>query len=142
MNIAPAWTRTVVGLLGLATLLFGSTCFIRPELLFGVDAFRTLARVPIGLLGAGAVGVGISALMAARSGEVLRLRATALPMFLASLLVPPVIGFNVGAFDQIGTSGFRTLAVVVAFSAFYASPLMAAMLVLNRIHKRQPSHHS
>jgi len=140
MNAAPTWTRTVVALLGFATLLFGTLCFVRSELLFGVDAFRTLARVPIGLLGAGTVGFGVSALMAAWSGDVLRLRATGLPMLLASILVPHVIGFNIGAFDQIGTSGFRALAVVVAFSAFYASPLLAAILVLKRIHKGLPSH--
>jgi len=139
MNTAPSWTRTVVALLGFATLVFGSICFIRSELFFGVDAFRTLARVPIGLLGAGTVGLGVSALMAACSGDVLRLRATGLPMLLASLLVPPVIGFNIGAFDQTGTSGFRALAVVVVFSAFFASPLLAAMLVLKRISRGLPS---
>jgi hypothetical protein len=133
MSIAPRWTRVVVGLLGLVTLVLATGCFVAPELLFGVDAFRTLTRVPIGLLGAGAVGVGVSALLAARSGELARLWATALPMLLASPLVPPVIGFNIGAFDQTGTSGFRTVTLVVAFSLLYASPLLAAMLVLRRI---------
>lgn len=136
MSLAPRWTRVVVGLLGLVTLVFGASCFIAPELLFGVDAFRTLTRVPVGLLGAGTVAVGASALVAARSGELARLWATALPMLLGSSLVPPVIGFNIGAFDQTGTSGFRTLALVVGFSLFYASPLLAAMLVLRRIRMR------
>jgi hypothetical protein len=133
MSPAPRWTRTVVALLGFATLGFGSLCFVRAELLFGVDAFRTLARVPIGLLGASTIGLGVCALMAASSGEVARLRATGLPILLASLLVPPVIGFNIGAFDQTGTSGFRTLAVVAVFSAFFAAPLLLVMLVLNRV---------
>jgi len=115
MNAAPTWTRTVVALLGFATLVFGSICFIRSELLFGVDAFRTLARVPIGLLGAGTVGLGVSALVAAGSGDVLRLRATGLPMLLASILVPHVIGFNIGALsvftDETPTSPGQVLSV-------------------------------
>jgi hypothetical protein len=138
MSVAPAWTRAVVGLLGLTTLAFGILCFLAADILFGLDAFRTLTRVPIGLLGACAVGVGASALIAARSGGVMRVRAAALPMLLAVPLVPPVIGFNIGAFDQTGTSGFRTLALVLAFSALYASPLVAVMLVLHRIHGRPP----
>lgn len=136
MNTAPRWTRTIVALLGLATVVFGVLCFTRSEVLFGVDAYRTLARVPIGLTGASAVGLGLSALMAAHSGDGAWLRAAGLPMLLASLLVPPVVGFNIGAFDQTGTSGLRSLAVVAAFSAFFASPLLAAMLALRR---RSPS---
>lgn len=136
MSPAPPWTRAIVAALGLATLVFGGLCFIRSDLLFGVDAFRTLARVPIGLLGATTIGLGVSALSGAWAGDLPRVRASGLPMLLASLFVPPVIGFNIGAFDQTGTSGFRTISLVVGFSLFCGSPLVAAMLVLNRLGTR------
>ena len=44
-------------------------------------------------------------------------------MFLAAALVPPVITYNIGAFDAISTSGVRALSLSVTFIAGVSLPL-------------------
>jgi hypothetical protein len=132
---APHWTRAIVGALGLTTLVFGALCFFASPLLFGVDAYRTLARVPIGLLGAAALGLGAAGLLVAVKGEPHGMRSLVIAMFVTAAFVPPVVGFNIGAFDRIDTSGAPTLTVVLAFVALVATPLHACLLVLNRLVK-------
>jgi hypothetical protein len=43
------------------------------------------------------------------------MRALTLAMFTTAALVPPVIGFNIGAFDRIDTSGVRTFTIILLF---------------------------
>jgi hypothetical protein len=130
---APRWVRWIVGAFGLATLTFGTLCFLDAPLLFGPDAYRTLARVPIGLLGAAASGLGVAALHACFRGDARAVRSIAIAMFTAAACVPPVVAFNIGAFDRIDTSGARTLSIVFGFVAFVATPLHACLLVLGRV---------
>lgn len=130
---APHWVCGIVGTLGLGTLTFGMLCFFAAPLLFGPDAYRTLARVPIGLLGAAASGFGVAALRAAFRNDPRDLRSLAIAMFTAAALVPPVVAFNIGAFDRIDTSGARTLLIVLGFVAFVTTPLHACLLVLKRV---------
>jgi NAD(P)-dependent dehydrogenase (short-subunit alcohol dehydrogenase family) len=113
-------------------LLFSVLCFVAPERLFGVDAYRTLTGVPIALLGAVTFGLAVSALVAARRGNIHVMRSTAMNMFLAAALVPPVITYNIGAFDAISTSGVGALSLSVTFIAGVSLPLLLSLLVLNR----------
>jgi hypothetical protein len=61
----PGWIRVTIGLIGAAGLALSATCFLAADVIFGADAFRTLARVPIGLLGAMCFGLGTMAIVAA-----------------------------------------------------------------------------
>jgi hypothetical protein len=130
---APKWIRLTIATVGAGTLLFSVLCFVAPERLFGVDAYRTLTGVPIALLGAVTFGLSASALVAARRGNIHVMRSTAMNMFLAAALVPPVITYNIGAFDAIATSGVRALSLSVTFIAGISLPLLLTLLVLNRL---------
>ena len=130
---APKWIRFTIATVGAATLLFSVLCFVAPERLFGVDAYRTLTGVPIALLGAVTFGLAASALVAARRGNIHVMRSSAMNMFLAAALVPPVITYNIGAFDAIATSGVRALSLSVTFIAGISLPLLLTLLVLNRL---------
>ena len=130
---APKWIRFTIATVGAGTLLFSVLCFVAPERLFGVDAYRTLTGVPIALLGAVTFGLSASALVAARRGNIHVMRSTAMNMFLAAALVPPVITYNIGAFDAISTSGVRALSLSVTFIAGISLPLLLTLLVLNRL---------
>ena len=130
---APKWIRFTIATMGAWTLLFSVLCFVAPERLFGVDAYRTLTGVPIALLGAVTFGLAASALVAARRGNIHVMRSTAMNMFLAAALVPPVIAYNIGAFDAISTSGVWALSLSVTFIAGVSLPLLLSLLVLNRL---------
>jgi MFS family permease len=135
VNGVPRWTRAIVGVLALATVAFGAMCFLAAPTLFGADAYRTLARVPIGLLGAAATGLGTAALFTSIKGDARGMRSLVIAMFVAAAFVPSVVGFNIGAFDRIDTAGMRTLSLVLAFVVSVAMPLHACLLVLNRLVK-------
>ena len=130
---APKWIRFTIAAVGAGTLLFSVLCFVAPERLFGVDAYRTLTGVPIALLGAVTFGLSASALVAARRGNIHVMRSTAMNLFLAAALVPPIITYNIGAFDAIATSGVRALSLSVTFIAGISLPLLFTLLVLNRL---------
>jgi len=130
---APKWVRFTIATVGAGTLLFSVLCFVAPERLFGVDAYRTLTGVPIALLGAVTFGLSASALVAARRGNIHVMRSTAMNLFLAAALVPPIITYNIGAFDAIATSGVRALSLSVTFIAGISLPLLLTLLVLNRL---------
>jgi hypothetical protein len=131
----PRWARLTVGAAGLGCLALGALCFFAAPLLFGADAYRTLARVPIGLLGALSTGVGVAAFLASVRGDARGMHTLVSAMFFAATLVPPVVGFNIGAFDRIDTAGTRTLALVVIFVALVATPLHACLRLLSRLVK-------
>jgi MFS family permease len=139
VTAVPRWTRAIVGMLGLITVAFGAACFFAAPALFGADAYRTLARVPIGLLGATSTGLGAAALLASIQHDARELRSVVMAMFLAAAFVPPVVGFNIGAFDRIDTSGARTLSLVITFVALVATPLLASLLRLSRLIRSEKS---
>jgi hypothetical protein len=87
------------------------------------------------LLGATSIGLGIAALRASIHHDAREMRSVAMAMFVAAAFVPPVVGFNIGAFDRIDTSGTRTLFLVLTFVAVIATPLLASLLTLNRLIK-------
>ena len=130
---APKWIRFTIATVGAGTLLFSVLCFVAPERLFGVDAYRTLTGVPIALLGAVTFGLAASALVVARRGNIHVMRSTAMNMFLTAALVPPVIAYNIGAFDAVSTSGVWALSLSVTFIAGVSLPLLLSLLVLNRL---------
>jgi hypothetical protein len=132
---APAWIRVTIGALAAGMLLFSVLCFVAPEILFGVDAYRTLTGVPIGLLGAATFGVATSALSAAMKTDIPVLRSTAMSMFLAAALVPPVVAYNIGAFDGIATSGVRALSLSLLCIVGISLPLLLSLLVLHRVDR-------
>ena len=113
--------------MGAGTLLLSVLCFVAPARLFGVDAYRTLTGVPIGLLGAVTFGLAASALAAATGANIHVMRSTAMNMFLAAALIPPVITYNIGAFDAISTSGVRALSLSVTFIAGVSLPHSSSM---------------
>ena len=131
---APAWIRVVIGALGAASFALGLACFAMPARLFGPDAYRTLARVPIGLLGAMTIGVALGTARALRQATVDALRTVAVTMFGAAVLVPPVVMFNIGAFDNL-TSGSRALTIVALVVAFGSVPLLLSLRVLKRMSR-------
>jgi len=112
-------------------------CFLASDVMFGTDAFRTLARVPIGLLGATCFGIGAMAIVAALQADVLVLQFAARALFLAAALVPMVFVYNVGAFDQVDTAGTRTFALSALVIAGVCLPLLLSLLVLHRIARRR-----
>jgi hypothetical protein len=134
---APGWIRITVGLVGGAGLVLSAFCFLASDVIFGTDAFRTLARVPIGLLGATCFGIGTMAIVAALQPDILVLQFSARTLFLAVALVPMVFVYNVGAFDQVDTAGSRTLVLSVLVIACVCLPLLLSLLVLHRIARRR-----
>jgi len=92
---APGWIRITVGLVGAAGLVLSAVCFLAADVIFGTDAFRTLARVPIGLLGATWFGIGAMAIVAALQARVLVLQFAARTLFLATALAPMVFVYNI-----------------------------------------------
>ena len=134
---APGWIRIAVGLVGGAGLVLSAMCFLASDVMFGTDAFRTLARVPIGLLGAVCFGIGAMAIVAALQADVLVLQFAARSLFLAAALVPMVFVYNVGAFDQVDTAGSRTFALSALVIACVCLPLLLSLLVLHRIIRRR-----
>jgi len=133
---APAWIRITVALVGGAGLVLSAMCFLASDAMFGTDAFRTLARVPIGLLGATCFGIGAMAIVAAFQADILVLRSAAGTLFLAAALVPMVFVYNVGAFDQVDTAGSRTFVLSALVIACVCVPLLLTLLVLHRISRR------
>ncbi|WP_437611033.1 hypothetical protein WMF20_04620 [Sorangium sp. So ce834] len=131
---APAWIRVVIGALGAASFALGLACFVMPARLFGPDAYRTLARVPIGLLGAMAIGVALGAARAMRHATVDAVRTVAVTMFGAAVLVPPVVTFNIGAFGNL-TSAARAFMIAALVVAFVSVPLLLSLRVLKRMYR-------
>jgi hypothetical protein len=134
---APGWIRFTVGLVGAAGAVLGAVCFLAADVIFGADAFRTLARVPIGLLGATSFGIGAMAIVAALQAGTLELRFAARTLFLAAALTPMVFVYNVGAFDQVDTAGSRTFVLSALVIACVCLPLLLSLLVLHRIIRRR-----
>ncbi|XYH97812.1 hypothetical protein ACMHYB_60350 [Sorangium sp. So ce1128] len=106
----------------------------RPARLFGPDAYRTLARVPIGLLGAMTIGIALGTARALRHATVDAVRTVAVTMFGAAILVPPVVTFNIGAFDNL-TSGTRAFTIAALVVAFVSVPLLLSLRVLKRMYR-------
>jgi hypothetical protein len=134
---APGWIRITVGLVGAAGLVLSAVCFLAADVIFGADAFRTLARLPIGLLGAMCFGIGTMAIVAALQAGTLELQFAARTLFLASALAPMVFVYNVGAFDQVDTAGSRTCVLSALVIACVCLPLLLSLLVLHRIIRRR-----
>jgi hypothetical protein len=134
---APGWIRITVGLVGAAGLVLSAVCFLAADVIFGADAFRTLARVPIGLLGAMCFGIGTMAIVAALQAGTLELQFAARTLFLATALAPMVFVYNVGAFDQVDTAGSRTFVLSALVIACVCLPLLLSSLVLHRIIRRR-----
>jgi len=134
---APGWIRITVGLVGGASLVLSAVCFLAADLVFGADGFRTLARVPIGLLGATCFGIGAMAIVAALGRDILVLQFSVRTLFLAAALVPMVFVYNVGAFDQVDTAGSRTFVLSALIIACVCLPLLLSLLVLHRIARRR-----
>ena len=132
---SPRWIRVVSAAVGSAALVLSGFCFFAPELLFGVDAYHLLTRVAVGLLGAMSGGLGVMAVMAAVEGEVAVLRAVVLALFIASALIPPVVLYNIGAFNQTDPSGWRAFGLVGALIVGISLPLLLSLLVLNRLRR-------
>jgi hypothetical protein len=130
---APMWIRVIVGVIGGAALVLCAVCFLAPEKPFGPDAYHTLTRVPIGLLGALSFGVGVSAIVAARRADAGVLRSVAMTMFLAAALMPMVIIYNIGAFDQVDTSGRNAFVLSGLVIVCLGLPLLLSLLVLRRL---------
>jgi hypothetical protein len=134
---APGWIRITVGLIGAAGLVLSAVCFLAADVIFGADAFRTLARVPIGLLGATCFGIGAMAIVAALQARILELQFAARALFLAAALAPMVFVYNVGAFDQVDTAGSRTFVLSALVIACVCLPLLLSLLVMHRAARRQ-----
>ena len=134
---APGWIRITVGLVGAAGLVLSAVCFLAADVIFGADAFRTLARVPIGLLGATSFGVGAMAIVAALQARIMVVEYAARTLFLAAALAPMVFVYNVGAFDQVDTAGSRTFVLSALVIACVCLPLLLSLLVLQRIIRRR-----
>jgi len=134
---ALGWIRMTVGLVGAAGLVLSAVCFLAADVIFGTDAFRTLARVPIGLLGATCFGIGAVAIVAAVQARILVLQVAARTLFLAAALTPMVFVYNVGAFDQVDTAGSRTFVLSALIIACVCLPLLLSLLMLHRIARRR-----
>ena len=133
---ALGWIRMTVGLVGAAGLVLSAVCFLAADVIFGTDAFRTLARVPIGLLGATCFGIGAVAIVAALQARIQVLQFAARTLFLAAALAPMVFVYNVGSFDQVDTAGSRTFALSAVVIACVCLPLLLSLLILYRIIRR------
>ena len=132
---SPRWIRIVCAAAGSAALVLSGACFFAPELMFGVDAYHLLTRVAVGLLGATLGGLGVMAVMAAVEGEVAVLRAAVLALFIAVALFPPVVIYNIGAFNQTDPSGWRAFGLAGAPIVGIGLPLLLSLLVLNRVRR-------
>lgn len=132
---APGWTRVVGAAIGIVALVLSGFCFFAPEALFGLDAYPLPARTAIGLLGSLAVGLGLTALVAAAEGEAAVLRAVVLALFVASVPVPAVVIYNIGAFNQADPTGGRAFGVAGGAILIISLPLLLSLLVLNRLRR-------
>jgi hypothetical protein len=132
---APRWTRIVLTAAGLAALALSWFSFFAPEVLFGADAYHLSTRVATGLLGATTAGLGATALLVSIDADVPAVRATILAFFIASALVPPVIVYNIGAFNQTDPTGWRAAIVAGGAILLISLPLMLALLAINRVHR-------
>jgi len=132
---SPRWIRVVCAAAGSAALVLSGACFFAPELMFGVDAYHLLTRVAVGLLGATLGGLGVMAVMAAVEGEVAVLRAAVLALLIAVALFPPVVIYNIGAFDQMDTSGVQAFSVAGVVILGVSLPLLLSLLVLQRLRQ-------
>ena len=132
---SPRWIRIISATIGCAALVLSGICFFAPHLLFGLDVYRTLTRLSLGLLGALAAGLGITAVVAAAEGDPVVLRTVVLAMFIASALTPPVIIYNIGAFDQMDTSGVQAFSVAGVVILGVSLPLLLSLLVLQRLRQ-------
>jgi hypothetical protein len=92
--------------------------------MFGVDAYHLLTRVAVGLLGATLAGLGVTAVMAAVEGDVAVLRTVVLALFIAVALFPPVVIYNIGAFNQTDPSGWRAFGLAGATIVGIGLPLL------------------
>src|SRR6266568_4708737 len=117
---SPRWIRIISATIGCAALVLSGICFFAPHLLFGLDVYRTLTRLSLGLLGALAAGLGITVVLA---------------MFIASALTPPIIIYNIGAFDQMDTSGVQAFSVAGVVILGVCLPLLLSLLVLQRLRQ-------
>jgi len=109
--------------------------FFAPERLFGVDAYHLLTRVAIGLLGATAGGLGVTAVVAALERDLAAVRAVVLALLVAATLIPPVVIYNIGAFNQADPTGWPAFGVAGGVIAGVGLPLLLSLLVLNRLRR-------
>jgi hypothetical protein len=131
----PRWIRVVSAAVGSAALVLSGFCFFAPQLLFGVDSYPLFSRVAIGLLGATAGGLGVMAVVAAVEGDVVEVRTVVLTLFIASALIPPVVIYNIGAFNQADPTGWRAFSVAGGVIVGMSLPLLLSLRVLNRLRR-------
>lgn len=132
---APGWIRIVSAATGGAALVLSGVCFFGPELVFGADAYHLLTRVATGLLGALASGLGVAAVTAAAEGDPVALRPVVRAQFIAAALIPPVVIYNIGAFNQTDPTGFRAFAIAGGVILIVCLPLLLSLRVLNRVRR-------
>ncbi len=132
---APRWIRVVSAAIGGAALVLSGFSFYAPHLLFGADAYHLLVRVATGLLGALAGGLGVTAVVAAVDGNATAVRTVMVALFIASALIPPVVLFNIGAFNQADPTGWRAFGVAGGVIVVMSLPVLLSLRVLNRLRR-------
>ncbi len=132
---SPRWIRVVSAAVGVAALVLGGLCFFASELLLGAEAYRLWTRTAVWLLGAAAAGLGVAAVAAAIEGDVAALRAAVLALFIAAAPIPPVVIYNIGAFNQTDPSGWRAFGLAGGVIVGVSLPLLLSLLVLNRLRR-------
>ncbi|WP_437808183.1 hypothetical protein [Sorangium sp. So ce1078] len=80
------------------------------------------------------IGIALGAARALRHATVDAVRTVAVTMFGAATLVPPVVTFNIGAFDNL-TSGTRAFTIAALVVAFVSVPLLLSLRVLKRMSR-------
>lgn len=121
---APFWTRALAALQGLVALGLGGLIWVDPVRLFDLAGYSVQARLPIALLAAAGVAVGLTLVRAALGSSPARLATASAPLALFHGAVPALMGLNIGALDPAYHGlGILPTTIMVGWVALFAAPL-------------------
>ena len=139
IGTVPNWIKAVCITNGVSLLILGTLSWLAPQLLFGAEGYRTVARGIIGLLGSLCLGLSLSLLWVSTRKQLLEVAGTLRVLVIGYFGIPAVLLFNFGAVEPIReTSGVNVFVLLGISTLVLLLPATLALLVALKLGTTNP----
>lgn len=119
--------------LSVVYLVAGALCWLTPNLIFGTEGYRTVARGIIGTLGGFSMSIGICAMLATLRQNAFEMVVLLRIIIINIAVMPAVIFYNMGALEPLRqSSGFNIFSFVGTIFLFILLPACLAFFALKK----------